>query len=124
MDRDELRDRTKRFALRIIKLVAALPKNNEGYVLGRQLLNSGTSIGANYREALRASSRKHFISTTEIALREADETLYWLELLADSEIVKPSRITDLTDECRQLVAILTATVKTTKSNTPPRKSPR
>ena len=98
MDRDELRDRTKRFALRIIKLVAALPKKTEGYVLGRQLLKSGTSIGANYREALRASSRKHFISTTEIALREADETLYWLELLADSEIVKPSRITDLTDE--------------------------
>jgi four helix bundle protein len=99
MDRDELRDRTKKFALRIIKLVAALPLNREGDVLGRQLLKSGTSIGANYREALRASSRKHFISITEIALREAGETLYWLELLLESEIISPERLNDLIDEC-------------------------
>ena len=116
MDRDALRERTKRFALRIIKLVAALPRNREGDVLGRQLLKAGTSIGANYREALRASSRKHFVSITEIALREADETLYWLELLSESEIVSSARLRDLIDECNQLVSILVATVKTSKEN--------
>ena len=116
MDRDTLRERTKRFALRIIKLVAALPVNREGDVLGRQLLKSGTSIGANYREALRASSRKQFISISEIALREADETLYWLELLSESEIISPARRNDLIDECNQLVSILVTTVKTSKEN--------
>jgi four helix bundle protein len=116
MDRDDLRGRTKRFALRIIKLVAALPMKREGDVLGRQLLKSGTSIGANYREAIRASSRKHFVSITEIALREADETLYWLELLSEAEIVSPARLNDLIDECNQLVSILVTTVKTSKEN--------
>ena len=76
MDQDELRARTKRFALRIIRLVSSLPPNKMGDVLGRQLLKSATSIGANYREALRASSKKHFISTMQIVLREADESLY------------------------------------------------
>ena len=76
MDRDELRSRTKKFALRIIRLVSSLPRDKTGDILGRQLLKSGSSIGANYREALRASSKKHFISTVTIALREADETLY------------------------------------------------
>ena len=76
----------------------------------------GTAIGANYREALRASSKKHFISTLQIALREADETLYWLELLAESETIKPSLISDLMNECNELVAILTATAKTSKES--------
>ena len=114
MNRDELRLRTKQFALRIIRLVAALPDGTIGWVLGKQLLRSGTSIGANYREALRASSRRHFQTTIEIALREADETLYWLELLSEAEIVAPSRLNDLTRECDELVAIFTATVKTTR----------
>ncbi len=116
MDRDELRKRTKQFALRIIKLASSMPSTRAGEVLGRQLLKSGTSIGANYREALRASSRKHFISITEIALREADETLYWLELLAESGMVSASRLDSLRDECSQIVAILAATVKTSKEN--------
>jgi len=116
MDRDELRERTKRFALRIIKLAAALPRNREGDVLGRQILKSGTSVGANYCEALRASSRKQFVSMTEIALREADETLYWLDLLAESEMMSAVRLADLRDECNQLIAILAATVKTSKEN--------
>ena len=114
MDSDELRKRTKTFALRVIKLVAALPRGRVGDVLGRQILKSATSIGANYREALRASSRKHFISTLEIVLREADETHFWLELLAESDTVKPSLLADLFDECNQLMAIFTATVKSTK----------
>jgi len=114
VDSKQLRLRTKQFALRIIKLVAALPRNRVGDVLGRQILRSGTSIGANYREALRASSRKHFISTLEIVLREADETLYWLELIRESETVKPSRLDAITKECSELVAIFVATIRSTK----------
>ena len=114
MNSNELRSRTKTFAMRVIKLVTALPKGRIGDVLGRQVLKSGTSIGANYREALRASSRKHFVTTLEIAIREGDETAYWLELLAESNTVKPSRLSALMQECDELVAILTATVRTTK----------
>ena len=116
MDRDELRKRTKVFALRAIKLVGALPDGVVGNVLGRQILKSGTSVGANYREALRASSKKHFVTTVEIALREADETLYWLELLAESGTVKPSRLRDLMQECDELVAIFASTAKTSRKN--------
>ncbi len=114
MDSNDLRNRTKKFALRIIKLVSALPRNRLGEVLGRQTLKSGTSIGANYREALRASSRRHFVTTLEIAIREGEETIYWLELLAESNTLEPSRLSDLTRECDELVAILTATVRTIK----------
>ena len=114
MNSQELKDRTKQFALRVVRLVAALPANRLGDVLGRQLLRSGTSIGANYREALHASSRKHFISTIEIVLREADETLYWLELIQESETVKPSRLVPLAAECRELIAIFIATIRTSK----------
>lgn len=115
MNRDGLRDRTKKFALRIIRLVEALPNRNVGFIIGKQLLKSGTSIGANYREALRASSRRHFLTIIEIALREAEETAYWLELLAESEIVPASRLHEMTCECRELLAILTATAKTTRT---------
>ena len=114
MDSNELWTRTKQFAVRIIKLVAALPRNRTGDVLGRQLLKSGTSIGANYQEALRASSRRHFVTTLEIAVREGEETRYRLELLADSGLIKPSRLSDLARECNELAAILTATVISTK----------
>jgi four helix bundle protein len=116
MNQQDLKLRTKQFALRIIRLSAALPNSREAEVLGRQLLKAGTSVGANYREALRASSRRHFISNLEICLREGDEAIYWLELLADSEIVSASRLNDLIDECNQLVAILTATVRSAKAN--------
>ena len=114
MNRDDMKKRTKQFALRIIRLSAALPKTREADVLGRQLLKSGTSIGANYREAVRASSRRHFVSNLEICLREGDETIYWLELLAEAGIVPEKRLSDLLDECNQLVAIMTATVRTAK----------
>jgi four helix bundle protein len=118
MNRDELKQRTKQFALRIVRLSAALPKTREADVLGRQVLKSGTSIGANYREAVRASSRRHFISNLEICLREGDETIYWLELLAEAGIVPVKRLSGLLDECNQLVAIMTATVRTTKLKMP------
>lgn len=114
MNSQQLRQRTQAFALRVVKLVAALPKNRIGDVLGRQILRSGTSIGANYREALRASSRKHFISTLEIVLREADETLYWLELIRESQTLKPTRLEAITKECSELVAIFVASTRTAK----------
>ena len=116
MNSDQLRDRTKAFAVRIVKLVGSLPSGSAADVMGRQLLRSGTSVGANYREALRASSRKHFISIIQIALREADETLYWLELLIAAELLPESRLESLLDEANQLVAILAATSRTAKDN--------
>ncbi len=114
MDRDELRIRTKKFALRVLKLVHALPRGAVGDVLGRQLLKAATSVGANYREALRASSRRHFTSIIEITVREADETLYWLELLAESGVIEPARLSQLIEECNELVAIFAATAKTAR----------
>ena len=114
MDSKALRQRSRDFAIRIIKLVAALPNGRVGDVIGRQIMKSGTSIGANYREALRASSRKQFISMTEISLREAEETLDWLELLAESNLVKKSRLSAISDECNQLVSIFVATVRSAK----------
>ena len=116
MDRNDLKTRTKKFALRIIPLSNALPGNRFGDVLGRQILKSGTSIGANYREATRASSAKHFVSILEISIREAEETRYWLELIAEAELVDADRLGELFDECSQLTAILTATVRTAKRN--------
>ena len=111
MQRIEMVARTKKLALRIIRLVAKLPKSDVGRVIGSQLLQSGTSIGANYREAARSATKKHFTAILVTALREADETLYWLELLAESNTVKPALLTDLTSECNQIVAILSASVK-------------
>jgi len=116
IDREQLRQWTKKFALRIIKLVAAIPKNRAGDVLGRQILKSGTSIGANYREVLRASSRKHFLSTICIVVREADETLYWLELLSEGGIVKARRLVDLIRECTELLAIFARTAKSVRQS--------
>lgn len=102
---EDLRLRTKAFALRILKLYAALPRETSAQVLGKQLLRSGTSIGANYREAYRARSRAEFIAKAGICLGEAEETAYWLELLSEAELVKPSLLVDLLDENDQLIAI-------------------
>ncbi|MFI4860584.1 MAG: four helix bundle protein [Phycisphaerales bacterium JB063] len=120
MDRDEMLTRTKDFAIRIIRLVAALPKDRQGDVLGRQLLKSGTSIGANYREAIHASSKRHFATTLEIAQREAHETLYWLELIKATGMIPSSRLDEIVQESRELLAILTASARTAKdrSRTP------
>jgi four helix bundle protein len=114
MNRREMQDRTRKFALRIVRLAASLPNGRIGDVLGRQLLKSGTSIGANYREACRASSRRHFVTTLEISTREADESQYWLELLAESGLIKASRLSNLMKECTEIVAILTAACRTAK----------
>jgi len=110
----DISKRTKAFALRIIRLASKLPKNRFGDMIGRQVLKSGTSIGANYAEAVRASSKKHFISLVEIASREAAETLYWLELLSESSTFTRRQLTAVQQECRELLAILTASARTAK----------
>lgn len=110
-----MRRRTKAFALRVIRVVTSLPPGRIGDVLGRQLLKSGTSIGANYAEATRASSRKQFIYLVEIATREAVETQYWLELLLESETFSETKLNDLIAESGELAAILTATANTARS---------
>ena len=93
--RQDMRKRTKDFALRIVRLYAALPKNAIAQVLGKQILRSGTSVGAQYREACRAKSNADFISKIEGALQELDETLYWLEMIAESGVVAASRLDSL-----------------------------
>ena len=106
--------RTKAFALRIVRLYVALPKRTEAQVLGRQLLRSGTSVGAQLREGRRSRSSAEMISKAESALQELDETVYWLELLADASIVPRERLADLLQEADELTAILVASVKTLK----------
>jgi four helix bundle protein len=111
---EDLRVRTKRFALRILRLYAALPKNTAAQVLGKQLLRSGTSIGANYREAYRARSKAEFIAKIGICLGEAEETAYWLELLVESKIVPETKMIELMDESDQLIAIFVSILNKAK----------
>jgi four helix bundle protein len=106
----DLKQRTKDFALRIIRLYAALPRTTEAQVLGKQVLRSGTSIGAHYREAQRAKSDADFINKIEGGLQEAEETLYWLELLADSGIVPAKRLQPLVSETEELIKMFVAMV--------------
>jgi four helix bundle protein len=110
-----LRERTKQFALRIIRLYLATPERGATRILGNQILKSGTSVGAHYREAQRAKSNADFISKIEGALQELDETSYWLELLGDSELVASSRLDSLRQETDELLAILVTIVKRVKS---------
>jgi len=102
----DLAARTKNFARRIIRLYVALPKETVAQVLGKQALRSGTSVGANYREANRSRSKAEFISKVGDCLKEADETAYWLELLADEKIVSKNRLESLLQETNELIAIL------------------
>ena len=112
----DLRQRTKDFALRIIKLYTALPKSTEAQVLGKQILRSGTSVGAHYREATRARSTAEFISKIEGGLQELEETVYWLELLMEAEIFTQPKMKNLLEEAEELIAILVTMVKTAKKN--------
>ncbi len=112
----DLQVRTKEFALRIVRMFAALPKSTEAQVLGKQVLRSDTSVGANYREANRARSKPEFIAKIGDCPKELDETAYWLDLLAESSIVPNAKLADLRDECDQLLAIFTTISKKTKAN--------
>ena len=110
-ERDDLRGRTKTFALRIIALYDSLPRSGSAHVLGHQVLRSGTSVGANFREAHRARSNAEFVSKVGDSLKELEETSYWLELLTESGAVKATKLAPLLDETSQLTAILTSIVK-------------
>ncbi|MEX0977538.1 MAG: four helix bundle protein [Pirellulales bacterium] len=112
----DLSTRTKAFALRIVRLFAALPKTTEAQVLGRQLLRCGTSVGAHYREASRARSNAEFVSKLNCGLAELEEALYWIELLADSNIVQAARLAELRAEDSELIAIFVTCTKNAKQN--------
>ena len=116
MDEATMKQRTKKFGLRIIKLVEALPKTQTAYVIGKQILRSGTSIGANYYAACRGRSKADFASKIGIALEEADETLYWLEMIAEAGLMPMNRLEDLITEANELVSILVASTKTLRVN--------
>lgn len=107
----DLKERTKRFALQVIRLFGSLPKTTEAQVIGKQLLRSGTSIGANYREAHRGRSKPEFVAKCGDSLRELEETAYWLELLAESGIVPIDKLAVARDECDQLTAIFVTIIK-------------
>ena len=112
---EELRLRTKRFALRIIRRVQHLPRTAEAQILGKQqLLRSGTSVGANYRAAGRARSKAEFSSKIGIVVEESDETVFWLECLVESHIVKEELLQDLLREANELVAIFSASHRTVR----------
>jgi four helix bundle protein len=113
-EENDLRDRTKAFALQVIRIFAAIPKTTEAQVLGKQLLRSGTSIGANYREAYRGRSKAEFISKCGDSLRELEETAYWLELLVDAKIMPAETLSVLRQECDELVAIFVTILKRSK----------
>lgn len=111
-----LRERTQRFALRIIRLGDSLPRTNAAQVIGKQLLRSGTSIGANYRSAQRGRSRAEFKAKLGVVLEEADETVYWLELLVASGIVPEKRMKALLAEATELVKIFAASRRTLRGD--------
>ena len=113
----DLRVRTKDFALRIIRMYRALPRSGEAGVIGRQVLRSGTSVGAQYREASRAKSPRDFISKMEGSLQELDETAFWIELLIEAEIMPEERMTGLAKETDELIAIFVSSINTAKGNT-------
>ena len=112
---NDLKDRTKQFALRIIRLFGSLPKTTEAQVLGKQVLRSGTSVGANYREAHRGRSKAEFIAKCGDSLKELEESAYWLELLVDAEIVPAEKLAPLRDECDQLTAIFVTIIKNARA---------
>ena len=107
-----LRNRTKSFAVRILRLFRSLPSRVDAQVIGKQLVRSGTSIAANYRACCRARSRDEFAARMGVVVEEADESQLWLELLVESGIVKPQKLAKLQDEAKQLTAIFAASYET------------
>ena len=114
---DDLKKRTKNFALRIIKLFCSLPKSTEAQVLGKQILRSGTSVGAQYRESQFAKSDPDFISKIQGSLQEIEETLYWLELLDEMQIFPPQKLKAIQQETNELKAIFITIAKKVKART-------
>ena len=118
MNSDELKRRTKAFALRVIRLVESLPKGLTAEIIGRQLLRAGTSVGANYRASCRAKSTPDFISKMGIVEEEADESLFWMELLIEAELVEAAKLEPLMTEANELLAITISSIKTAKTRRP------
>ena len=115
MNKEVLLKLTKQFSLRIIKLVNALPRSPASRVIGNQLLRSGTSVGANYRSACRSRSAAEFVSKIGIVIEEADESIYWMEVIVESKIFKDELIRPLMNEASEIVAIMVASSKTVKT---------
>jgi four helix bundle protein len=113
---EELRDRTKTFALRIVRLFRSLPHRTDAQVLGKQLLRSGTSVAANYRAVCRARSKAEFIARIGVVAEEADEAVLWIELLTESGIIKPEKTEGFLKEAKELAAILTASQQTARKS--------
>ncbi|MBL8008564.1 MAG: four helix bundle protein [Ignavibacteria bacterium] len=116
MTSEELKLRTKKFSLRVINLIESLPNSISGKVIANQLIRSATSVGANYRSACRSRSKAEFVSKIRIVEEEADESLYWLEIIKESKLVREVRIADLIKEAMELTAIFTSIGKTSKIN--------
>jgi four helix bundle protein len=114
-----LKDRTKRFAIRIVRLFQSLPRTEEARVVGRQLLRAGTSTAANYRATCRARSRAEFVAKIGVVVEEADEAVFWLELLGDVRIMPASRLQGLLSEANELLAIFAASQRTARSRKAP-----
>ena len=110
----DLKERTKKFALRVMRVVRSLPQRAEARVIGHQLLRSGTSVAANYRAVCRARSRPEFLAKLAIVVEEADESAFWLELLVDGGLVHEAKLRDLRSEANQLVAIFNASRTTAR----------
>ena len=116
MEKKDLKERTKKFALKVIKVVEMLPRGRIADILGRQLLRSGTSVGANYRSACRARSTADFISKMGVVEEEADETIYWMELLIEAGLVRKDDLISLLDEANQILAITISSIKTAQKS--------
>ena len=108
--------KTKRFAVKIIRFANALITEKKEYIISRQVLRSGTAIGANTRESWNAQSKADFINKLSIALKEADETLYWLEILVESDTISHTCFNELSIDLKEIIALLTASIKTAKTN--------
>ena len=114
MNKQELLKRTKSYALRVVKAVQALPRDSVSDVLGRQLLRAGTSVGANYRAACRAKSTADFVNKLKIVEEECDESLFWMELLIEAELVQARRFESFLREGDELLSIFVSAIKTTR----------
>jgi four helix bundle protein len=112
MTPDELRDRSRQFSMRVVKLYQELPKTTDAQVMGKQVLRSGTSVAANYRASCRARSRAEFVSRMAVVVEEADETCYWLQMIADSGVFPAKKLQPLQKEAQELLKIFSASRNT------------
>ena len=115
MTKEELKERLKRFAIRIVKLVDKLPATPAGRAIGNQIIRSGTSPGANYRAACMGKSDKDFLNKLKMVEEELDETIYWLELIKELELVNPEKLSDLYQENKELLMIVVKAIKTMRN---------